>query len=66
MILYYQVKVDVQPGEKFDPLVFRDAMANAVERSRNEGCLTTDDDESTIVGSIVFGYTGKEIENGSS
>lgn len=63
MNFYYQVKVSAKPGETFDPIVFRDAMAEAVERSRNEGCLTPDDDESTILGTIVFGYTGSEKDH---
>ena len=54
MRLTYQIVVDVDPGEKFDPLAFRDAMAAAVDQFKAEGELTPTDDVDTGITRIVF------------
>lgn len=54
----FKVVVVVQDGGEFDPMIFRDAVIDGINRQRSEGNLTTLEDETTDFDSITVHYVG--------
>lgn len=53
----YAIHADIDPGENFDPTDFMYRMANAIQRAKDEGALTPEDDTDTGVYGISLYQT---------
>ena len=62
-ILCYMVTVEIDYGEKFNPLRLRGVIDDAVDMLRGAGRLTADNDEDTIVKDTNVEYLGMEPDN---
>ena len=54
----YQILVDVEFADEFDPQYVRDALVFGYEKMREEGYLTALDDETTVCGQMSCVFMG--------
>ena len=52
MNVNFTVSIEIEPSNYTDLLTIQDAIANAIERQRQEGNLTSYDDTETLIGEI--------------
>ena len=62
-IVCYMVTVEIDSGEKLNPLRLRGVIDDAVDMLRGAGRLTADNDEDTIVKDTNVEYLGMEPDN---
>ena len=55
----FEVLVDVEFKGEFDPQYIRDALVFGYERMREEGYLTSLDDETTVCGQMSCTFKGE-------